>query len=889
MGKTDISKYERKHIVEPEFDIDLSRYERKPEIDISKYERKPTTAPDLYWTGLGEGEWMSPKYNPTVPLEEFKEKWKKRGKNPEERLALLDKGEYTDIDTGLKGSRYLPHISTWGDRGKELLQGVGGGLANIPDLASNYVAAPVTFLGSKYVKGHGKLLNAIGAEGLAKYANNAGEDLQNLSDKYWNQNLSHEIKNSKQLATKNRDDRAAMLRGAGEFATDLIPANAIGTGAKYLARGAKVVNKVASPAVKGLRNKVAQWWKEPKLPKVANLLETPITGKNVAAFAGAGAGHGFVNTDEWGDKKPSQGALYDIATDIVPMTIGASVGQGIYSGIKGAAKGVRSGFKAITNKNPNGLSFTENWLAKRINKGDNTLDENFIKLGEEGLSPFNIYKDNKVPFKIARNNPTEEYQKLLPEMKKGIGADVYKILEKNFGKYDGHDPSSNINHLGNLLKNKLIENYYTIKRVKDAKYLDRNLKVSSNDYVKPIETTKALKVLLDQTRVPVGKGSGIGKLNDYITYLNNTIGQQSKLNIQDVLNQKRAIGQVINSAPAEIGGLKSRELMLLKRVQKAIDDDLTTNSSIRNSEFMKRHYDADNYYNTTYKPYQQNKVFKKLFNDLNVEKTLENAVTDRNKVSDLQKLFNMEKPLTIIEEDALTDARIAKEIAAETRSRLGEPPLKSFADYGYAHNRKIKDFNKAENTRAAKEDFRTIQRLVSQKRLLNGNGKDFDIRKMLNEIDNAHASGLYTPEMVSFLTKNIRTRGNKYNRIIEQDLKNKSNLNFSNEHKDYHHNKYDITKHLHNWPTLAGGAIGATYGSYIGGLIGATAGGALKVIQSQRVYDAMTKKEFVDELIRLGRIPKTEKQRLTKELSSNPVLKTELINILFKKDDEKNN
>ena len=161
--------------------------------------------------------------------------------------------------------------------------------------------------------------------------------------------------------------------------------------------------------------------------------------------------------------------------------------------------------------------------------------------------------------------------------------------------------------------------------------------------------------------------------------------------------------------------------------------------------------------------------------------------------------------------------------------------------------------------------------------------------EMLNEFDNSHSSGLYTPNMVSFLDKNIRTRANKYNKIIEQDLKNKSNLNSSNEHKDYHHNKYDITKHLHNWPTLAGGAIGATYGSYIGGLIGATAGGALKVIQSQRVYDAMTKKEFVDELIRLGRIPKTEKQRLTKELSSNPVLKTELINILFKKDDEKNN
>ncbi len=835
-------------------------------------ESKPTTAPDLYYTGLGEGEWMSPKYNPTVPLEEFKKKWKKRGKNPEERLALMDKGEYTDIDTGLKGSRYLPHLSTWSDRGKELLQGVGSGLATMPDIASNYVAAPVTFLGSKSAKAQGKLLNFIGAKSAAKYSNKIGEDLQNLSDKYWNQNLSHEIKNSNLLKTKNKDDRAAILRGAGEFATDLIPANLLGKGVR-LAAGAK---KAASPVVKGLKNKVVHWWKEPKLPKVANLLDTPMTGRNLAAFAGSGAGHSYINTDEWGDKKPSQGVLYDIATDLPSMTIGAGIGQGVYGGIKGAAKGVRSGFKGVTTKNPNGLSLTENWLAKRINKGNNELDEKFINLGEEGLNPFNIYKDNKVPFKIARNNPTEEYQKLLPKMKKEIGDDVYQMLEQNFGKYDGYDPSSNISHLGNLLRDKLLNNYHDVKKIKDHKYWIRNEYVDQNDYVKPVATAQAIKKLLTLTRVPVGKGSGIGKLNDYVTYLNNTIGQQSKLGLQDILNQKRAIGQVINSAPAEIGGLKSRELMLLRKIDEAIDFDLDKNSSMRHSQFMNRHIDANNYYSKFYKPYQQNKIFKKLVNDLNVEKTLENAVTDRNKVSDLRKLFDMETPRSLNEEEFITS------------TKLGEK--NAFNDYGLSnYTRRTNDFNRAESTRSPKEDFKTIQRLVSQKRLLNGNEKEYDLTKMLNEIDNIHSSGLYNPKMVTFLDKNIRTRGNKYKSIVEQDLRNKSNLNSSNEHKDYHHNKYDITKHIHNWPTLAGGAIGATYGSYIGGLIGATTGGVVKNWHSKRVFDAMTNKQFVDELIKLSRIPKSEKQRLTKELNSNPVLKTEIIKLLFKKDDEKNN
>ena len=96
-------------------------------------------------------------------------------------------------------------------------------------------------------------------------------------------------------------------------------------------------------------------------------------------------------------------------------------------------------------------------------------------------------------------------------------------------------------------------------------------------------------------------------------------------------------------------------------------------------------------------------------------------------------------------------------------------------------------------------------------------------------------------------------------------------------------------KHIHQWPTLVSGAVGAQLGGYVGGLGGAAVGGMAKYGYSKKIFNTMTNKQFVDELIRLGRIPKTEKQHLTKELNSNPVLKTELINILFKKDDKKNN
>jgi hypothetical protein len=144
----------------------------------------------------------------TLPKEDEFAKY--GGRTLKEDLPTMFGNEYRrSSKPNRSGKTYAIHDPTWTDRGKELLQGVGGGLANIPDLASNYVAAPVTFLGSKYAKAHGKLLNSIGAESLAKYANNVGEDLQNLSDKYWNQNLSDEIKNSKELATKNRDEHGS--------------------------------------------------------------------------------------------------------------------------------------------------------------------------------------------------------------------------------------------------------------------------------------------------------------------------------------------------------------------------------------------------------------------------------------------------------------------------------------------------------------------------------------------------------------------------------------------------------------------------------------------------------------------------------------------------------
>ena len=852
------------------------KYLVKPDTGVSgkshlkyKITPNPTTAPTVYETD------NSFRY---VPLNEFKDYWKKEGKNPKERLEYLDKEEYVDRKTGLPGVKYVEHEPTWTERLiKEPLHGATIGLGTTADLASNYVAAPLLYLGSKIARGAEHLAFNPHAKQINK---KAADDLQSLSDKYWNQNVADEARNDPWLRTKNRDTTAAMLRGGGEFIPDLIPANALGTLIKRAAGPVKFAVKKTAPVAKGfidkVKSKATQLWNAPKATYVADMLETPYTGKTAAGFAGAGAGRAYINTDNFGDQKKGE----DIPSwyEELPFMIGgAGAISGAYSGVKNGAKSISNSVKKIKNRSSNDLSFLQNHLAKRINSGNNKLDEKYIKLEKKDLNPFNIYEDNQVPFKIARHNPTEEYQQILPKMKERIGDDVYKQLDKHLGEYDGHNPTSTITHIGNLLSSKLKTNYGSIKELKDRNYRARDFLEVADDYVVPTNIHEALDHLIKESSLPMTKGSGIGKLHEYGKYLKAVI-PEDRIPLKEVINLEKALQQIMRAAPEEIGGMGSREILMLNGIEKALNDDIVKNGVVHHPHYLKNHFIADHYYKNFYKPYQQNKVFKKLNKDLNIEKLIERSVSDRNSVADFEKLLGLS--------EHVVDKQAPKMIGRVFDNHIENGP------HFQKINKKNDLFNllEVENKTPAQKDFKRIQRLVAHKKLLNNNNNnELNIKKLLKETDNAYSSALYNPEMAHFLDKNVKVRANKYNKIVAQDLKHKSSLGSLKDNNDYYHNKYDITKHFHNWPTLVGGAVGGTYGSYIGGLIGAAGGGLAKSIYSKKVFNSMTDKKFVDELIRLGRIPKVEKQRLKRELSLDPSLKTEIIRIMFEKKDEKDN
>ena len=187
-----------------------------------------------------------------------------------------------------------------------------------------------------------------------------------------------------------------------------------------------------------------------------------------------------------------------------------------------------------------------------------------------------------------------------------------------------------------------------------------------------------------------------------------------------------------------------------------------------------------------------------------------------------------------------------------------------------------------------------IKRLESEKRLITGeasNGKG--VSKLIGEIQKTPFTSLYPDKVKDTLQNVILPYANKHSDILAQNKKYKANLLNLSDKSDYYSNKYDITKHLHHWPMIMGSGVGAAAGSvtdipsgsYIGGLIGAAVGGGYKYFKSKKIFNTMTDEKFVNELIRLGALPRESKKQVLYDLNERPYLKSEMIRLMFEKRD----
>lgn len=777
------------------------------------------------------------------PLESKQRVWEKLGKNADNELAFYDSSLRKRGD-GKYEKHYTMHKPTWEDRAKEFGQGVAGGIGTMADLASNYVASPIISLISKPLRVQADIDKKILPEGTRNVFDEAATSLENLSDQYWNQNAHKSFKEADFLKTKNKDTTASILRGTGEFLPDLIPANMIGKGAKILSTAVHGSKPIASTLTKkkskGIVNKTKDFIAEPKLPKLSRALETPITASNAASFAGAGAAHGALTTTQ------------DIPwyIDLPAMMLGGAAGAGAVN---------------IGKSKKRSLTASQRRLINKINKGDITLDTEFIEAAKKAnipLNAFNIYKNNKEPYKISRWNQNADAKEILPDMKRAIYDNTVETLDNALVKHDKNDPRSELEYVSNLLKERLRNSYQDVSAKGAAKYAQAERNLDASEKIIPRNFIKEAGKLNKDTETIAHGGSSLGVVNELTSKILRGIPKNGEVDLGTLVAQKRAINDLQKTKTLGTFDLEKTERNRLKLLGQAIDNDIHENifnsKKSKNKEWYRNFKGASEYHANSVVPFREDPLFEKLNTDKQDKETLLKILNDPTSHDSLENLINI--------------------TGIEQSNRLNDGVLKS---------KPYQDL---------KLDTKWIKRLLAEDRLFGAKDRDnYSLPKLLTGIKSINVnSPLYQSKQGLFgeiaqgrgaakhLRENIRPIINKYEKMAIDDKRYRGGL--TTPLVDTSAPILDIKKHLTYVPNVVGAAAGSALGDIsgltghaTGALVGALAGGAVKNIKSAKTMRTLTDKKFVDELIRIGKLPKERRSFMIEQIRKNPVLRTEIL------------
>ena len=684
-------------------------------------------------------------------------------------------------------------------------------------------------------------------QGLAGFAGGTvdfGNDIANLvSSKPVETDYRTEWKNHKSLRTKNNDETSYALRGAGEFIPEILPAAGIG---KIIGKGITYGAKAAKPLIK-------KW-----AGKTANFIQTPITKTNIAGFAGAGAAHGALHTPDYTGKE------VDVPWYVeMPTVIGGGIaGSGLYGGGKAIGKSIMTSNK--------GLPITKKMFASYIDKGkEGGLDNIFIPHAKKAgvdLNAFNIYKNNERPYNLAKRWNNEEYSKILPMMNdKSISA-TDKILNNVLGRYHKElraDTTSE--NISKILNN----NYKNRKSKTKQNFEDAVSKIDDNDIINYNKTfSEAQKIYDDTSHIPASKGTSYHELSkiskdildkkrkylnklEYETGLISEYGNEPMIGLKDILSMRAAVnehGKKIPVSPGYLGKNRTRILGLIK----TIDDDLRIASKkgdIHNPNFLGNYEDALKYHGEHLGPYKNSELFNTIADSslkgekLNVNDTIGKSLKKKSTLNDLESLIeNIKK------------------------------------DDTYLHSEGKKELNQ-------------LKRITLQKEVFGK--KNPNLKHLQYYIDHHKHDPIFT----SKFDNNANAIPSMLNKDISPLLKKHKNLEeLFLKHKLGHSNApvVDITSVK---PSLWG-ALGASAFDFspkslaIGAGVGAGASLVSKALHktiSKRLHKNLTDKDFIDELIRLGKIKKEDKKGvlnfLANKTADNEMLKTQIIRSLDRKNE----
>lgn len=692
-------------------------------------------------------------------------------------------------------------------------------------------------------------------QGLAGFAGGTvdlGNDIANLfTNKQVNTDYRTAWKNAKALKTKNNDRTSYMLRGAGEFVPEILP---MAAGGKLLGKGLVYGTKASKPIIKNIAS------------KTANFINTPITKTNIASFAGAGAAHGALHTPDYTGKEVEVPWYIEIPTVIAGSVAGGAGYNAVKSSGKFIGKHLPSpSFTTKANKankatkNNKDLSNRQKFLAWYINKANTEgLDEDFIRSAVKSkidLNAFNIYKDNFRPYGLAETWKSKQYGKILPSMKEKALFSTKEILDKNLIE---NKPHHNSNHISENLS-KVLNDVYKNRKVKTKENFDlARSQIHPEDLIGLSNTLPKTRELYHGTDIPAAKGSSYGIINNITKdILHKTVGKKNidtdrlmLYPLSKLVDMRSSINEHARKLPFDpkyLGKNAIRILDLKKTIDEDIAEGIKSSGIVKNKDFLKSYLNAKNYHKEYVGPFKSSKLFNEISDSpltgekLNVNDTIAKSLNKKATLTDLENLIQNIK----------------------------------------------KDNENLYNVSA--NELKKLKRLKLQKEIFGKKKTKSD--DLLHYIEEHKHDPIFS--------SNFYHEANDLPKILKKDispiLKKYQNMKELIKEHDITTPNAPALKITNLTPTIAGAAsLAYLHPSATSAALGAGIGAGANLLWkgshnylSKHLHKNLTNKQFVDELIRLGRVRKEDGDNLMltlgKKYINNKALRAQIIRATSRK------
>lgn len=734
---------------------------------------------------------------------------------------------------------------TWLDRGKEFGQGLAsfaGGTVDLAGQAANLLTHDPLSSGTAGALGGREALFPEDEEApVPQFDTNFGEE--------WPQ--------AEALQTPNQDLASHMYRGAGEFTPQMFPAAAIG-------KGAMGINALFPTAktVKGTGKHVAKKVKDFML----NLSQTPINTSTAAGFGGAGAVHGLMHAPDSEGKKPNVSFLKELAGTLA----GGLAGSGAVGAAKGTGMLAESGYRNLKNKifditNDTSLGPFQRSLAKSIRKrGD--LDEGFIdKATDAGvdLNAFNIYEDNPLPYTMSSYLKNKKYGDIGSQMEGQIKSKANLIMDQHLGSINKYSDEQTV---GKNLSNLLNDSYKHHSDINTANFENVKSKISPEDFILTPNTRSTLEELFISTnKSPGSEGASRGDLNKYTLSILENLGKD-KTHLSKLVNMASDVGEVARDAAksTEKTGTQMNRVKPLINAVKVDINAAAKHNEIKNPEFHDLYESANSYMKKHVIPFRDSEIHNLIKDNaktgksqLDAGETIVSALDKTSSFRDLENLVNhFKKHSNVKYKEAVKLLRQLQRHNLEKKLSATAGDSKEMLE--------VIEFNKNAPMFQGFKDF-------------NGKGSP-KTRKVLTEKKSVsseellkRAKGFKSDESfkVNELPKKLKET---IAPLLKKKLEVERKLSKSNGAKT-DATPLSLADFAPKIPAaILGGLITPSFPAAIkAGIIGGGLHGTAKWIKgmlSEGLHGTLTKKEFVEELIRLGAIPAEEKTSIMKLIAN---------------------